>query len=196
MRIRTAILDYGVGNLRSVYNAVKEVGGNPGFVTVADGTVGAFADCTHIIIPGQGAFCDLPEPHRGVLNAARKAGMPILGICLGMQLMCESSEEAPGVKGLGWLPWKVERLRTTRLPHIGWNTVRSDTEDWGDFYFCHSYAVRRGAFEVPNGTTASTLYDDEVFIASYRHGNLWAVQFHPEKSGKAGLEFLRRFLNQ
>ncbi|HAM42099.1 MAG TPA: imidazole glycerol phosphate synthase subunit HisH [Candidatus Omnitrophica bacterium] len=191
MKPQVAILDYGCGNLRSVYNAVREVGGDPWIGPVAH------AEVTHIILPGQGAFHQLPDHAPETLGYYRERGIPILGICLGMQLMCEGSEEAPSVKGLGWLPYHVERLKATRLPHVGWAGVNH----YGTFYFCHSYGVPvnldreiREWPERPCAHIGTTVVDDWHFYSLFQNANLWAVQFHPEKSGKAGLAFLREFL--
>ena len=133
MRPQVAILDYGCGNLASVVNAVRKVGGDPEVVD----TPFQIDQAERIILPGQGAYRRLHPHLASQLDNARATDKPILGICLGMQLMCESSEEAPGVKGLGWLRTKCMKLNAPRLPHVGWNTVGS----LGDFYFCHSYAI-------------------------------------------------------
>ena len=132
------------------------------------------------------------------LTAVRTLGVPILGICLGMQLMCEGSDEAPGVKGLGWLPYHVIKMPVARLPHVGWNTIHWWNGEAADYYFCHSYAANgficddRGLH--PRENEAFVIVEGKGFLAALKHANLWAVQFHPEKSSKAGLAFLREFL--
>src|SRR3989344_4722187 len=185
MKPQVAILDYGCGNLRSVYNAVREVGGDPWIGPVAH------AEVTHIILPGQGAFHQLPDHAPETLGYYRERGIPILGICLGMQLMCEGSEEAPGVKGLGWLPGICHRMPLKRLPLVGWEQVGANA-----YYFCHSYALDLDQSSgEPSGWHCLFAHpEDYQFVAQAQNANLWAVQFHPEKSGKAGLTFLRQFL--
>lgn len=197
MKPQVAILDYGCGNLRSVVNAVREVGGEP--LILREGDVSRNA--THIIMPGQGHFGVAAESLRYFhWGEPRK---PVLGICLGMQLMCQGSEEAPGVKGLDWIEGTCRRLDAPRVPHVGWERVvlplvaNPRHEDGQSFYFCHNYALypdqpildNRGGWD---GAFAE--YGDKVFLAIVISGNVWAVQFHPEKSGKAGLAFLREFL--
>ena len=211
MTPRVAILDYGCGNLASVVNAVRKVGGEVEWMTEMH-----YPAFTHIIIPGQGSFtagAHLSEATRTNLTSWKQRGVPILGICLGMQLMCESSEEAPSIQGLGWFPYRVERLQAKRLPHVGWNSVATeDGAHIGDFYFCHSYAagVNLTAAVAVAGKGVDRLtplilgetvgdcwwseYDGRHFLASVQHEHLWATQFHPEKSGKAGLELLAQFL--
>ena len=207
MTPRVAILDYGCGNLASVVNAVRKVGGEVEWMTEMH-----YPAFTHIIIPGQGSFtagAHLSEATRTNLTSWKQRGVPILGICLGMQLMCESSEEAPGIQGLGWLPYHVERLKAQRLPHIGWNRFSgawlarldpgaSHAIPMHDYYYCHSYAVLSDATGRSEQAGVEyyhrTRYGDSDFVAQVRCGNLWATQFHPEKSGKAGLELLAQFL--
>mgnify|MGYP001597365395 CR=1 FL=1 len=234
MTPRVAILDYGCGNLASVVNAVRKVGGEPFLTTDPVHCVNERP--THYILPGQGHYGTAMETLtsqgwidflRGPQGDLLRPNRPILGICLGMQLMCESSEEAPGVPGLGWIPYKVERLKAQRLPHVGWNRVYWERLDCfegdlrrahpsGDYYFCHSYGVpadnpgsgymepRRGCHygvteiegSEPRPPVQAHLLGnrEHYFMAAIQQGNLWATQFHPEKSGKAGLEFLREFL--
>ena len=198
MTPRVAILDYGCGNLASVVNAVRKVGGEVEWMTEMH-----YPAFTHIIIPGQGSFtagAHLSEATRTNLTSWKQRGVPILGICLGMQLMCESSEEAPGVQGLGWFPYPVRRLAAKRLPHVGWNTAdpydRRD-EEACDYYFCHSYVVthgERGNPWVGEDDAWLTRYEGDLFVSAIYRRNLWATQFHPEKSGKAGLELLALFV--
>lgn len=188
---RVAILDYGCGNLGSVVNAVRKVGAEP-FIWPGLGPT----DAAHIILPGQGHFGEAaPKLEQMARYGVWPNPLPsILGICLGMQLMCQESEEAPGVPGLGWIDAKVRRLASKRLPHVGWNRVGWEH----DYYFCHSYCVLASN---PLGDTQRrpwslefATYDGQHFVAQFQQGNLWAVQFHPEKSGKAGLAFLKEFL--
>ena len=194
------VVDYGSGNLRSVCKALEAVGASVSLVTEA-AQLNRF---DAVVVPGVGAFGDcadnlrasgLWEPLREWIKAAR----PYLGICLGYQLLFESSEESPGRKGLGLLPGRVVRFRGEKLkvPHIGWNTLR---ETHGPiykslavdpyFYFVHSY------FPVPaddNIISARCDYGGS-FAASISHGSLHCTQFHPEKSQSSGLTLLKNIL--
>ena len=193
-----AIIDYGMGNLRSVQKAFEYLGFEA--VITDDAAVVAAAD--RVVLPGVGAFEDAMNRLRetgldqAFLNAAH-AGKPVLGICLGMQMMFEQSEENGLHDGLGLFPGKVTRLEDhgLKIPHMGWNTLRtrpSPLFDEGDdacVYFVHSYCVA----EVSDDFTAATCDYGQTFTAAVCRGNVMATQFHPEKSGGAGLRMLRRF---
>ncbi|KFK29198.1 hypothetical protein AALP_AA7G102000 [Arabis alpina] len=198
------LLDYGAGNVRSIRNALRHLG----FSIKDVQTPGDILNADRLIFPGVGAFA----PAMDVLN---KTGMaealctyidndrPFLGICLGLQLLFESSEENGPVKGLGVIPGTVGRFDSSagiRVPHIGWNALQvgNDSEileDVGNrhLYFVHSYRA------IPSSENkewiSSTCNYGESFISSIRRGNVHAVQFHPEKSGETGLSVLRRFLD-
>jgi glutamine amidotransferase len=194
-----AVLDYGIGNLRSAEKALQHLG-----VAAALTTDPAVArEAAGVVLPGVGAFGRCMEQLREsglepVVHEAVEAGKPFLGICVGMQMLFDASEEAPGCKGLGIIPGEVRRLTTTqRLPHMGWNTVtiRSGSvlfdglPDGSWLYFVHSYAP------VPDDDTvvaATTEYGGPV-VAAVEQGALWATQFHPEKSAANGLRLLRNF---
>ncbi|MEM1981380.1 MAG: imidazole glycerol phosphate synthase subunit HisH [Candidatus Hadarchaeales archaeon] len=194
---KVMILDYGMGNLRSVFNAVKEVGGEPFLVTSPDQLEGGKG----LIIPGVGAFGKGMEklaPFEGVIKEMAGEGLPLLGICLGMQVMFEGSEEAEGKKGLGLLKGRVEKIPTKeRLPHMGWNYVEKIRDspllrglEGGYAYFVHSYhPVPSEEEEV----VATADYGTEVCAAVWKD-NLFGTQFHPEKSGPFGLRILKNFL--
>ena len=193
-------LDYGAGNVRSVINALESLGETVRVVAGAEDIVSA----ERLVFPGVGNFGSvmqvlsekkLIEPLKTYLRSNR----PFLGICLGLQVLFEESEEAPGVRGLGFIPGKVKRFVTElAVPHIGWNGVRvrkpSRIFDGlrGDekFYFVHSYHV------VPKeDTDILTTTDYGVsFVSSIQRGSIIASQFHPEKSGEAGLRILKNFL--
>jgi imidazole glycerol-phosphate synthase subunit HisH len=195
-----AVLDYGIGNLRSAEKALQHLGCDAALTT--DPTVARRA--SGVVLPGVGAFGRCMEQLREsglepVVHEAVEAGKPFLGICIGMQMLFDSSEEAPGVKGLGIIPGEVRRLTVTteRLPHMGWNTVKIRTgsnlfngiEDGTWLYFVHSYAP------VPDDEAviaATTEYGGTV-VAAVEQGPLWATQFHPEKSATFGLRLLKNF---
>jgi glutamine amidotransferase len=193
-----AIVDYGMGNRRSVQKALEHVGAQP--VLTADHDTLREAD--GIVVPGVGAF---PEAMRRLSAAGLDeviveragAGVPVLGLCLGMQLLFEASDEHEGATGLGLLPGRVTTLRAPRVPHIGWNLVtfaRASPliEGLGEaaaFYHVHSLApepanaddvVGRGEYGAP-------------FVSIVERGNVMGVQFHPEKSSRDGLQLLRNF---
>ncbi|XP_060188327.1 imidazole glycerol phosphate synthase hisHF, chloroplastic [Lycium barbarum] len=198
------LLDYGAGNVRSLRNAIKHLGFDIKDVQTPEDILKA----KRLIFPGVGAFA----PAMDVLN---KKGMaealctyieqdrPFLGICLGLQLLFESSEENGPVKGLGLIPGVVGRFDSSkgiRVPHIGWNALQiaKDTQILDDIgnshvYFVHSY--RAMPSDDNREWISSTCKYGDNFIASIQRGNVHAVQFHPEKSGDVGLSVLRRFLN-
>jgi glutamine amidotransferase len=190
-----AIADYGMGNRRSVEKALAHVGAES--VVTAD-----VRDASAIILPGVGAF---PEAMRNLertglgeaLIERAAAGVPLLGICLGMQLLFESSSEHEGASGLGILPGTVTVLESPRLPHIGWNLVTFEresalTEGLGEaaaFYHVHSFACRPSDASDVVGTSEY----GERFVSVVERGNVMAAQFHPEKSSLDGLQMLRNF---
>jgi glutamine amidotransferase len=190
-----AIADYGMGNRRSVEKALAHVGAQS---TVTTDVKHASA----IILPGVGAF---PEAMRNlertglgeVLVERAAAGVPLLGICLGMQLLFEASTEHEGAQGLGILPGTVTRMESPRLPHIGWNLVSFErdsalTEGLGHaaaFYHVHSFACRPS----DPADVAGTGEYGERFVSVVERGNVMASQFHPEKSSRDGLRMLRNF---
>jgi len=196
---RIAILDYGMGNLRSVEKALEHVGATARIsaeaaeVRASDG----------LVLPGVGAFPRAMEriAERGLdelIVERRAAGVPILGICLGLQLLFDSTTELGGAAGLGLLPGPVEELRADglKVPHIGWSPVRWERdsrltegiESETPFYFVHSFAPRPGAGEL----LGSAAYGERFACAAER-GDVFGVQFHPEKSSAAGLRLLSNF---
>jgi imidazole glycerol phosphate synthase glutamine amidotransferase subunit len=197
--MKVAIIDYGAGNLPSVERALRGLGAVTERAVEPVQVAGAKA----IVLPGVGHFgafvAGLRE--RGLtpsLRAAHESGVPILGICLGLQAMFASSEEAPGDAGLGFFPEEVRALpKNVKSPHIGWNQVRRmqsssllrDVPPDAYFYFAHSYAAP--ALE---GETVAACDHGFSFAAVIEKNNLRAVQFHPEKSGEAGARVLRNFL--
>lgn len=182
-RARVTLLDYGVGNLRSVRRALEAAGAE----VDQSADVGGEA----ILLPGVGAFGAALErlgPGRvDELRAWSREGRPLLGICLGMQLLFEESHEHGVHRGLGLIPGVVEPLPTTVVvPHMGWATLSG----LGDptVYFCHSFAAR------PVPQTSATVEHGVTITAAVEQGRTWGFQFHPEKSGPAGIALLRRFI--
>lgn len=204
MKQVVGIVDYDSGNIRSVVNAVEMAGANARLVRGPAHLTG----CSHVILPGVGAFGFCADRLRAsgmVASLAKWAleeGKPLLGICVGMQLMADHSDEQGRHDGLGWIGGSVERLersddRSVRVPHVGWNDVtftspfgQFSAGDAADFYFDHSYA-----YHVTNdGSQLAVCTHGTRFTAAIRRDNIIAVQFHPEKSQAAGMRLLKSFL--
>ena len=193
-----AILDYGSGNLRSAQRAFEVA--SPNVVVTRDAKLCAQASA--LIVPGVGAFAACMEQLIAVggaeiiANRVAKA-LPIFGICVGMQILFESSNEKKETQGLGVLPGKVSELKAPVLPHMGWNTVTSaqnsklfkGLEDQS-FYFVHSYAAKTS---VPNATNTITNYGED-FLAAVEKDFVTATQFHPEKSGASGAKLIANWV--
>ena len=185
-----AIIDYGAGNCTSVASALAAVGASA--VVTRDPKLIASAE--RVIFPGVGAAKSAMEnlKNYGLIETVRTtavSGKPFLGICLGMQILFEHSEEDGGVELLNILPGKVRRFPDVpgfKVPEIGWNQVNGGI----DYYFVHSYYAELGPY-----TTGVTEYAGIKFTSAVRKGNLTATQFHPEKSGRAGLALLKEFLS-
>ena len=197
-----AIIDYGAGNLHSVKNALDFLGAENIISNKSEEILGA----DKIILPGVGAFGH-------AMDALKKSGMdktvkeavkqnkPLLGICLGLQLMFEESEEAPGIEGLGLFKGKIVKIPDTglKIPHMGWNSLSGHEKsrllgNLGDnpyVYFVHSYYLTTPEEEV---VSAYTNYGAQLGVAVER-GNVFATQFHPEKSGDVGMKILENFIN-
>lgn len=197
-----AIIDYDAGNIKSVEKAVSLLGHEVVLTRVRDEILSA----DHVILPGVGAFGDAMEKLQGyglvsVIQEVAEKEIPFLGICLGLQLMFESSEEAPGVAGLGLLPGKIVRIpdgENLKIPHIGWNSLRfpnpgrlfQGIAEGSYVYFVHSYYLQA---DDPQIVKASTEYGTLIH-ASVEKDCLFACQFHPEKSSETGLKILQNFL--
>lgn len=195
-----AIIDYGAGNLMSVKNALDFLGADSKITSVAEEILAA----DKIILPGVGAFGDAMASLNksglaDVVRTAVKSNIPLLGICLGLQLMFEESEEARGVKGLGIFKGRVVKIPDTglKIPHMGWNSL--DASDGSKIlagadkqfvYFVHSYYIKPSDESI---VSAYTEYGERLAVAA-EQGNVFAVQFHPEKSGETGMEILKRFI--
>lgn len=205
---RVVTLDYGSGNLRSAERALQRTGAD---VTVtADAKAAVEAD--GLVVPGVGAFAACVDGLRAVggesiIDRRLAGGRPVLGICVGMQILFEHGVEH-GIKaeGLGQWPGTVERLQADVLPHMGWNTVQAPEDSVlfagldadTRFYFVHSYAVRTWQLEsgLPGQQPLVTWAEHgEPFVAAVENGALSATQFHPEKSGEAGAVLLKNWVN-
>ncbi len=196
-----AIVDYGMGNLRSVAKALERAGAK---VSLLSAPPAGLRRAAGIVLPGVGAFGDAMANLRsagwdGWIREAIAAGTPFLGICLGFQLLFERSEESGGVRGLAVIPGEVRRLSATvTVPHMGWNQLRlprptplfAGVEGGAYVYFVHSYRV---ASDDASRVAAFTDYGGE-FVSAIAEGNLWGVQFHPEKSQAVGLRILSNFV--
>lgn len=195
-----AVLDYGMGNLRSVEKALEHVGAS----VVRTGDAEAAADADGLVLPGVGAFPKGIERIRDLgldeLVADRaRAGRPLLGICLGMQLLFSSSDELGGAHGLGFLPGSVTALDAPglKVPHMGWEPVRLEAEseltegiqDGTPFYFVHSLTPRPAE---PSDVIGTAVWG-ERFACAVARPPIYGVQFHPEKSSSAGLRLLENF---
>ena len=193
-----AIVDYGAGNLTSVKNAFAALG----VETVVTRDPAVVAAAARVVFPGVGAALSAMESLRslGLESAVKDAaasGRPFLGICLGMQILFEHSEEDGGVATLGVLPGRVRRFPKVpgvKVPQIGWNSVAPNheprTTNHDFYYFVHSYYAEKTA-----ATALTAEYAGVEFSAMVRRGNLWACQFHPEKSGRVGLKLLSDWLS-
>lgn len=210
MKKKVVILDYGIGNVKSIFNALLEIGAEPSLSSDKKVIMEAEA----LILPGVGAFhkgmSNLKEANLiGVIIEYVATGKPILGICLGMQMLLDESDEFGLTKGLGLIPGRVQKLKLQegskdRLPHISWNEIKEpqigrwnnsllkSTKTNTDVYFVHSFVA------VPSNdehALALANYGNSDFCAAVQKDNITGVQFHPEKSGKEGLQILKTFLN-
>ncbi len=193
MSMVVSLADYGVGNLHSIGKALEMCGAE---VRVVD-DMSLLSDSDCIVFPGVGAFSRTMErlhPYRESIVESLKAGTPCLGICIGMQILFEGSDEG-SAPGLGYMPGRVVPLKARSVPHMGWNEVTGDdpllngVED-RFFYFAHSFHA-----QPEDGTlaVADTQYE-MVFPSMFRKGNTYGTQFHPEKSSRSGLTVIRNFV--
>ena len=196
-----AVIDYGAGNLRSVVKALRYVGCE---VSVA-AAPRQLLDAEAAVLPGQGAFGDAMRclERSGMVEPTLdfiRSGRPFLGICVGLQLLFDTSEESPGVRGLSVFPGRILRIPDApglKIPHIGWNSLNlvrrgvlfRDLKEAPFVYFDHSFYLKTGDRSL---VTATAVYGTEL-DAAVQKGNVCATQFHPEKSGGAGLRMLENF---
>ncbi|HYD79824.1 MAG TPA: imidazole glycerol phosphate synthase subunit HisH [Paucimonas sp.] len=199
---RVCILDYGSGNVKSVFNLISSIAGD---VAVSNEPA-SIANATHVVLPGVGAFGAAMRkirdtlPMEAVERAVLTEKKPFLGICVGMQVMAARGKEFGEHAGLGWIAGDVAELDTKGLPlpHVGWNNVSctqasplfAGLGDNPDFYFVHSYVFHPGH---ERHAIATTHYGVD-FCSAIQHENLFGVQFHPEKSQRAGIQLIKNFL--
>ena len=202
------IIDYGIGNVRSIFNAFSNQGLDP----ILSNDSEAILKADGLVLPGVGAFSHAMKNLKkyGLIDVIKdyaKTGKPLLGICLGMQLLLEGSEEFGFTDGIGLVKGKVvklplDKLNITKLPHISWanidtkivkwdNTILNDIHLKSDMYFIHSFAAN---IENENEILSETKYLDITFCSSLKKGNIYGCQFHPEKSSKEGLKIIKNFI--
>ena len=202
---KVAIVDYDMGNIDSVLRAFEECGAQAYLASTNDD----FADASYIVLPGVGSFKDGMDNIRTrgldkvLHNQVIEQKVPFLGICLGMQLLADQGWEGGQTKGLGWIKGEVKKMdiagKNLRLPHVGWNeviikkpdTIFRDFPTQKDFYFVHSYHFHCTQKE---NVLARTQYAGE-FVSAVGRDNIFGVQFHPEKSQKAGFKLIQNFLS-
>ena len=195
-----AIIDYGMGNLRSVQKAFEHVGADARLTNV----IGDILKADKVVLPGVGAMMPAMQKLQelaltGPIRKVIQEGKPFLGICLGLQLLFERSSEGGFSEGLKILEGSVERFNQLKVPHMGWNQIQPQAagsklfaglNSGENVYFCHSYFVVPKDVSVIAGMTNYGV----DFVSAVARGNIWGVQFHPEKSQKAGLQILRNFV--
>lgn len=195
-----SIIDYGLGNLKSVHKALKSLG----FTSKITSSIKDINNCNGIIFPGVGSFGDCMKEldKRDLINSLKKSissGKPFMGICLGLQILFERSEESPNVEGLSILKGEISKIKfdkDLKVPHMGWNKINIikdssilqgiDSDTW--MYFVHSFKFNND-LEITDSVSSY----GEIFSASINKDNIFATQFHPEKSSKIGLTILKNF---
>ncbi|NQY23167.1 MAG: imidazole glycerol phosphate synthase subunit HisH [Campylobacteraceae bacterium] len=207
--MKIVIIDYDVGNVRSMINALKKVGIEPILSNKEDDIISADG----VILPGVGAFSHgMANLNKyNLVNIIKKytnSNKPFIGICLGMQMLLDESEEFTNTKGLGLISGKVIKLPTQninyeKLPHVSWNEIKEKKIKWtntilnkieqqSDMYFVHSFIAN---LDNENEILSTTQYSDYEFCSSIKKGNIFGCQFHPEKSGEIGLKIIKNFIN-
>jgi glutamine amidotransferase len=196
-----AIIDYGMGNLRSVCKAFEAVGAQAKITHI----VADIMNADKVVLPGVGAMGPAMQKLQdlaltGPIRKVIQDGKPFLGICLGLQLLFDRSSEGGFTEGLKILPGSVDRFNALKVPHMGWNQIQfqpsgkplfQGLSSGENMYFCHSYYVKPQDMSVAAGLTNYGV----DFVSAVARGNVWGVQFHPEKSQRSGLQILRSFAN-
>ena len=195
-----SIIDYGLGNLKSVHKALNSLG----FTSKITSSIKDINNCNGIIFPGVGSFGDCMKEldNRGLINSLKKSissGKPFMGICLGLQILFERSEESPNVEGLSILKGEISKIKfdkDLKVPHMGWNKINIikdssilqgiNSDAW--MYFVHSFKFNND-FKITDSVSSY----GEIFSASINKDNIFATQFHPEKSSEIGLTILKNF---
>lgn len=206
--MKIVIIDYGIGNVRSIFNAFSNQGHEP----ILSNDCEVIMNADGLVLPGVGAFSQAMKnlkKHKliNVIKDYAKTKKPLLGICLGMQLLMEGSEEFGFTDGIGLVKGRVvklphNKLNKTKLPHISWvnlepkfikwdNTILEGIHFKSEMYFIHSFAAK---IENENEILSETKYLDITFCSSLKKGNIYGCQFHPEKSSKAGLKIIKNFI--
>jgi len=206
--MKIVIIDYDVGNVRSMINAFKKIGVNPILSNKEDEIMSADG----IILPGVGAFAHGMDKLNQynlikIIKEYTNTNKPLLGICLGMQMLLDESEEFQNTKGLGLISGKVIKLPVQnssyeKLPHVSWNEIKKQNINWNDtildkveqqsdMYFVHSFIANPTN---QNEILSTTEYSDYKFCSSVKKGNIYGCQFHPEKSGEKGLKIIENFI--
>ncbi|WP_103665867.1 imidazole glycerol phosphate synthase subunit HisH [Gracilimonas amylolytica] len=207
--MKIAIIDYGMGNIHSLKAAIKEV--NPEIDIILTNEHKSLNRVDALFLPGVGHFGAAVEKLQqySLIEFLRELVLeknkPLFGICLGMQLLFDSSDESPNSKGLGLIEGSVTKFKNEpyKVPHIGFNTITVNSRngdmlnniDSNDFYFVHSYAAKEIDKLNDNCSYSRCLYNDE-FIASVEKKHIWGTQFHPEKSQRSGLGIIKNFINK
>lgn len=194
MPLKVTLTDYGVGNLYSIRRSLENCGAEVSVIT----DMSELADAECMVFPGVGAFDKTMEkllPHREMILSRLEAGVPALGVCIGMQIMFEGSDEGKS-PGLGLIGGRVVPLEAKVVPHMGWNQVDSDDPLMegvvdNNFYFVHSF---HGSPVDPGMTIGTTEYEGTTFPSFFRRYNAYGTQFHPEKSSLSGRRFLENFI--
>lgn len=195
-----AIIDYGLGNLRSVQKAFERLGEKARITYSAE----VIQQSDKVVLPGVGAIAPAMRKLQelaliDVIHASVNTGKPFLGICVGFQLLFDSSTEGGDVKGLGIIPGTVQRFNQLKVPHMGWNQLQiqpngqpmfEGVDDGANVYFCHSYYAR----PIDDNVIATKTDYGVQYASSIRRDNVWGVQFHPEKSQAVGLKLLENFV--